>query len=430
MKLLGSLFKIDGVVAPPRQGDPGPGRAHRGGDGAVPPSTSVSDGPAEASSFAESVAGVIGRHGPAATGGWVPGSAVRRSVAGADRVARRSRVGDARPRRRARPVRRPRRARARPRAWLRSITSTVCSAAARSPVTSCARFGVERLVRRRGERRGRAPADRALASRVRRRRGSTCTGSLELGDAVRGRARRRGRWHSAPGLRPASGYLAGLGQGALDLTVDYVRQRRAFGSTLAALGPVQQLLAGAATAVRGVRLLAGEGPDADALAHAGPAIARRVRRLSPGDRRDRLHARVSAAPLHAASAGPGHLERRAARRADPGLISPVWPRRPASVRSTRPAARRRPGSGTRRGGRLRLELWLLGYADLATPGAARGERARGPLGADQLGQRLGRLGAALAGPGRRDGLEQRARVRMGRVCRQRAAWPVSTILPA
>jgi Acyl-CoA dehydrogenase, C-terminal domain len=69
------------------------------------------------------------------------------------------------------------------------------------------------------------------------------------------------------------GYLAGLGQAALDLTVDYVRQRRAFGTTLAALGPVQQLLAGAATSVRGVRLLAGDGPGPEGLAHAGPAIA-------------------------------------------------------------------------------------------------------------------------------------------------------------
>ena len=69
------------------------------------------------------------------------------------------------------------------------------------------------------------------------------------------------------------GYLAGLGQAALDLTVDYVRQRRAFGTTLAALAPVQQQLAGAATAVRGVRLLAGEDPATDALAYAGPAVA-------------------------------------------------------------------------------------------------------------------------------------------------------------
>lgn len=69
------------------------------------------------------------------------------------------------------------------------------------------------------------------------------------------------------------GYLAGLGEGALGLTVDYVRRRQAFGTTLAGLAPVQQLLAGAATCVRGVVLLAADAPGADALAHAGPAIA-------------------------------------------------------------------------------------------------------------------------------------------------------------
>jgi len=40
----------------------------------VPPATSLTDGPAEARSFAESVAGVIRRHGPAGSAGWVPGS--------------------------------------------------------------------------------------------------------------------------------------------------------------------------------------------------------------------------------------------------------------------------------------------------------------------------------------------------------------------
>lgn len=75
-------------------------------------------------------------------------------------------------------------------------------------------------------------------------------------------------------LTAGVGYLAGLGEEALALTVDYARQRVAFGSTLAALGPVQQLLAGAATAVRGVALMAGSGAaDGDALAHAGAAIA-------------------------------------------------------------------------------------------------------------------------------------------------------------
>ncbi len=68
------------------------------------------------------------------------------------------------------------------------------------------------------------------------------------------------------------GYLAGLGEGALALTVDYVRGRPAFGGTLAGLAPVQQALAGAATRVRGVTLLAAAAPSGAALAHAGEAI--------------------------------------------------------------------------------------------------------------------------------------------------------------
>lgn len=74
-------------------------------------------------------------------------------------------------------------------------------------------------------------------------------------------------------LAAGVGYLAGVGEGALELTVTYVRQRRAFDTTLAALAPVQQLLARAATEIRGVRLLATAAPGADALTHAGPAIA-------------------------------------------------------------------------------------------------------------------------------------------------------------
>jgi butyryl-CoA dehydrogenase len=95
---------------------------------------------------------------------------------------------------------------------------------------------------------------------------------LELGEA---REVSSEAWHAAERALTAAtvGYLAGLGQGAVDLTVDYARQRRAFASTLAALAPVQQLLAGAATTVRGLRLLAGERPDGDVLAYAGPAVA-------------------------------------------------------------------------------------------------------------------------------------------------------------
>lgn len=91
---------------------------------------------------------------------------------------------------------------------------------------------------------------------------------LEWGEAGEGAARGVDAWTAA-----SVGYLAGLGQAALDLTIGYVRRRGAFGTTLAALAPVQQLLAGAATAVRGVSLLAAESPDPDALAHAGPAVA-------------------------------------------------------------------------------------------------------------------------------------------------------------
>jgi Acyl-CoA dehydrogenase, C-terminal domain len=92
---------------------------------------------------------------------------------------------------------------------------------------------------------------------------------LEWGDVHAGAAPAALDAWTAAGI----GYLAGLGEAAVELTVAYVRQRRAFGSTLGALAPVQQLLAGAATAVRGVRLLAAEPPDADALAHAGHAVA-------------------------------------------------------------------------------------------------------------------------------------------------------------
>jgi hypothetical protein len=90
---------------------------------------------------------------------------------------------------------------------------------------------------------------------------------LELGEPAPAGAPAAGAWRAA-----GVGYLAGVGERALQMTVEYVGQRRAFGATLGALAPVQQLLAGAATSVRGVRLLAGAAPDADGLAHAGTAI--------------------------------------------------------------------------------------------------------------------------------------------------------------
>ena len=79
--------------------------------------------------------------------------------------------------------------------------------------------------------------------------------------------RRIGAWIAA-----SVGYAAGVGEYALALTVAYARQRRAFGTTLSGLGPVQQMLADAATSVRGLSLLAADRPGAAGLAHAGPAL--------------------------------------------------------------------------------------------------------------------------------------------------------------
>jgi butyryl-CoA dehydrogenase len=95
---------------------------------------------------------------------------------------------------------------------------------------------------------------------------------IELGPAV---AIDPSEWETArqAWLAAGVGYLAGIGQAALDLTVAYVRDRAAFGTTLGGLAPVQQLLADAATAVRGVSLVASAEPGPEALAHAGPAIA-------------------------------------------------------------------------------------------------------------------------------------------------------------
>jgi hypothetical protein len=67
------------------------------------------------------------------------------------------------------------------------------------------------------------------------------------------------------------GYLAGLADWALALALDHAKGRRAFGTTLAGLAPVQQRLADAATTTRGLALLAHDRPGRAALAHAGHA---------------------------------------------------------------------------------------------------------------------------------------------------------------
>ena len=86
-------------------------------------------------------------------------------------------------------------------------------------------------------------------------------------DAV-GRASETGL---AAWIAATTGYLAGLSEWALGVALDHAKGRKAFGSTLAALAPVQQQLADAATAARGLRLLAYDSPGRAALTHAGVA---------------------------------------------------------------------------------------------------------------------------------------------------------------
>ena len=88
------------------------------------------------------------------------------------------------------------------------------------------------------------------------------------GAAARGRM---AAWAAA-----STGYLAGMAEEALRLALEHARSRRAFGGTLAALEPVQQMLADAATLVDGLRLLTGDLPGTLALAHAGEAAERAV----------------------------------------------------------------------------------------------------------------------------------------------------------
>ncbi len=233
------------------------------------PSASLTEDPVEARAFAESVAGVLDRHGPAQAA-WAPGE--RAVPPGPELGALLDELG-----------------------W---------GAVANDPeLVVCAGLGaveqgrrlapldqVDRLlggsptagdlVRSLGPERVALARERNV---VRRRpvieseplasaEGLDVHRLLEVGEAVEVSA---DAWRTAAGAWMAAGvgYLAGLGQDALELTVEYVRQRRAFGSELAALAPVQQRLAGAATVVRGVRLLAGAHPDGDALAYAGHAVA-------------------------------------------------------------------------------------------------------------------------------------------------------------
>jgi 3-oxo-4-pregnene-20-carboxyl-CoA dehydrogenase alpha subunit len=67
------------------------------------------------------------------------------------------------------------------------------------------------------------------------------------------------------------GYLAGVCEEGLRLTLEHTRSRVAFGRPLAALEPVQQTLADAAALTDGLRLLTLDEPGVDGLAYAGEA---------------------------------------------------------------------------------------------------------------------------------------------------------------
>jgi Acyl-CoA dehydrogenase, C-terminal domain len=90
--------------------------------------------------------------------------------------------------------------------------------------------------------------------------------------AERGLSAAEAEVRAAAWVAASVGYCAGVGQRALELTLEYAQGRRAFGSTLSALAPVQQMLAEVATIVRGLSLLAMNRPGREALAHAGPAL--------------------------------------------------------------------------------------------------------------------------------------------------------------
>jgi butyryl-CoA dehydrogenase len=79
-------------------------------------------------------------------------------------------------------------------------------------------------------------------------------------------AGRREAWVAAN-----AGYLAGLAAEAVRLAAEHAKSRHAFGRPLAALDPIQQHLATAATLADGTSLLAEERVTPAGLAHAGEA---------------------------------------------------------------------------------------------------------------------------------------------------------------
>ncbi|HEY7013428.1 MAG TPA: acyl-CoA dehydrogenase family protein [Streptosporangiaceae bacterium] len=105
-----------------------------------------------------------------------------------------------------------------------------------------------------------APAAYGDASAV-----SVVTGQRP-GDDVPDAAGRLAAWRAA-----SVGYLAGLASAAFETCLDHVRSRKAFGATLDAQPMVQSRLADAATALDGIRLLAGREHSWAALSYAATA---------------------------------------------------------------------------------------------------------------------------------------------------------------
>lgn len=107
-----------------------------------------------------------------------------------------------------------------------------------------------------------APAAYGDASAV-----SVLTGQRPVADVSAGAAARRlAAWRAA-----SIGYLAGLASAAFEACLAHVRTRQAFGATLDAQPMVQSRLADAATALEGIRLLAGREHSWAALSYAAAA---------------------------------------------------------------------------------------------------------------------------------------------------------------
>jgi butyryl-CoA dehydrogenase len=97
---------------------------------------------------------------------------------------------------------------------------------------------------------------------VHRARGLRQVGSI-TGDQA---AMRLHAWCAA-----ATGYLAGLARGALEIAHEHVTSREAFGQSLSALDAVQQLLGEATMRATGMQLLLGLPASASSLAYAAEA---------------------------------------------------------------------------------------------------------------------------------------------------------------